>query len=54
LTELVSLANIALVQAKEKSINILGIETSCNETAFVVADGQILRFALNDDFQLRL
>ncbi len=44
LTGLVCLANIALVQTKEKSINILGIETSCDETAAaVVADGRIVK-----------
>ena len=44
MTGAVCLANIALVQAKEKSINILGIETSCDETAAaVVADGRIVK-----------
>jgi len=38
------LANIRPVQAKKKSINILGIETSCDETAAaVVADGKIIK-----------
>ena len=38
------MANIWPVQAKEKSINILGIETSCDETAAaVVADGKIIK-----------
>jgi len=38
------LTNIGLVQAKDKSVNILGIETSCDETAAaVVADGRIVK-----------
>ncbi|MHC4633561.1 MAG: tRNA (adenosine(37)-N6)-threonylcarbamoyltransferase complex transferase subunit TsaD [Planctomycetota bacterium] len=38
------MANIWPVQAKEKSIHILGIETSCDETAAaVVADGKIIK-----------
>ena len=42
LTELIYPAKIALVPAKE--INILGIETSCDETAAaVVADGRIIK-----------
>jgi len=41
---LVCLTNIGLVQAKDKSVNILGIETSCDETAAaVVADGRIVK-----------
>jgi len=44
LTELIYPANIALVQAKGDSINILGIETSCDETAAaVVADGRVVK-----------
>jgi len=44
LTELIYPANIALVQAKGDSINILGIETSCDETAAaVVANGRIVK-----------
>ncbi len=44
LTGPVCLANIGPVQAKEKTINILGIETSCDETAAaVVADGKIIK-----------
>ncbi|HUS71923.1 MAG TPA: tRNA (adenosine(37)-N6)-threonylcarbamoyltransferase complex transferase subunit TsaD, partial [Sedimentisphaerales bacterium] len=42
LTELVCLANIGFMESK--SINILGIETSCDETAAaVVADGKIIK-----------
>lgn len=38
------MANIWPVQAKEKSIHILGIETSCDETAAaIVADGKIIK-----------
>ena len=41
---MVCLTNIGLVQAKDKSVNILGIETSCDETAAaVVADGRIVK-----------
>ena len=44
LTELIYPANITLVQAKGDSINILGIETSCDETAAaVIADGRIVK-----------
>jgi len=44
LTGPVCLANIAVVQAKQKSVDILGIETSCDETAAaVVADGRAVR-----------
>ncbi len=44
LTGLVCLANIRLMQSKGKSVNILGIETSCDETAAaVVADGRIVK-----------
>ena len=44
LTELIYPANISPVQAKRDSINILGIETSCDETAAaVVADGRVVK-----------
>ena len=44
LTESAYLANIGSMSAKGKSINILGIETSCDETAAaVVADGRIVK-----------
>jgi N6-L-threonylcarbamoyladenine synthase len=44
LTELVCLANIRFMQSKSKSVNILGIETSCDETAAaIVADGRIIK-----------
>jgi len=44
LTGPVCLANIALVQEKETSVNIPGIETSCDETAAAaVADGRIVK-----------
>lgn len=47
LTELVCLANIHFMQLKSKSVNILGIETSCDETAAaVVANGRIVKSSI--------
>jgi len=47
LTDALRLANIHSMQTKSKSVNILGIETSCDETAAaVVADGRVVKSSI--------
>jgi N6-L-threonylcarbamoyladenine synthase len=47
LTEIKHSANILSIQKRSNSINILGIETSCDETAAaVVADGRVVKSSI--------